>query len=114
MDCGNKAAVVETMASVVSRLPQNHNVKLEGDSKIIEPCYFGSNVVLHNSTVGPNVSIASNVSITNSTLENTSIESNSKVENCQLKNSLVDEYCQVIGVKGVLDLGSYNSIQNND
>jgi glucose-1-phosphate thymidylyltransferase len=114
MDCGNKAAVLETMASVVSRLPQNHNVKLEGDSKIIEPCYFGNNVVLHNSTVGPNVSIASNVSITNSTLENTSIESNSKVENCQLKNSLVDQYCQVIGVKGVLDLGSYNSIQNND
>jgi glucose-1-phosphate thymidylyltransferase len=114
MDCGNKAAVVETMASVVSRLPQNHNVKLEGDSKIIEPCYFGNNVVLHNSTVGPNVSIASNVSITNSSLENTSIESNSKVDNCQLKNSLVDEYCQVIGVKGVLDLGSYNSIQNND
>ena len=114
MDCGNKAAVVETMASVVSRLPQNHNVKLEGDSKIIEPCYFGNNVVLHNSTVGPNVSIASNVSIMNSTLENTSIETNSKVENCQLKNSLVDEYCQVIGVKGVLDLGSYNSIQNND
>jgi hypothetical protein len=50
----------------------------------------------------------------NSTLENTSIESNSKVENCQLKNSLIDEYCQVAGVNGVLDLGSYNSIQNND
>jgi glucose-1-phosphate thymidylyltransferase len=114
MDCGNKNAVVETMASVVSRLPQNHDVQLIGDSKIIEPCYFGKNVVLHNSTVGPHVSVASNVSITNSTLQNTSIESNSKVENCQLTNSLVDEYCQVSGVVGVLDLGSYNSIQNND
>jgi glucose-1-phosphate thymidylyltransferase len=114
MDCGNKVAVVETMASVVSRLPQNHNVQLEGDSKIIEPCYFGNNVVLRNSTVGPNVSVASNVSIVNSKLENTSIESNSKIENCQLINSLLDEYCQVAGVNGVLDLGSYNSIQYNE
>ena len=114
MDCGNKNAVVETMISVVSRLPQNHNVKLEGDSKIIEPCYFGNNVVLHNATVGPNVSVASNVSITNSILENSSVESNSKIENCQLTNSLIDEYCQVAGVIGVLDLGSYNSIRNND
>ena len=114
MDCGNKKAVVETMVSVVSRLPQNHNVQLEGDSKIIEPCYFGNNVVLHNSIVGPNVSIASNVSITNSTLENSSIESNCKIENSQLKNSLVDEYCQVSGINGVLDLGSYNSIQYNE
>ncbi len=114
MDCGNKKAVVETMVSVVSRLPQKHNVQLEGDSEIIEPCYFGNNVVLRNSTVGPNVSIASNVSITNSKLENSSVESNSKIENCQLTNSLIDEYCQVAGVKGVLDLGSYNSIQNND
>jgi glucose-1-phosphate thymidylyltransferase len=114
MDCGNKVAVVETMASVVSRLPQNYNVQLEGDSKIIEPCYFGNNVVLRNSTVGPNVSVASNVSIVNSKLENTSIESNSKIENCQLTNTLVDEYCQVAGVNGILDLGSYNSIQIND
>ena len=114
MDCGNKSAVLETMASVVSRLPQNHNVKLEGDSKIIEPCYFGNNVVLHNATVGPNVSIASNVTLTNSKIENSSVESNSKIENCQLTNSLIDEYCQVAGVNGVLDLGSYNSIQNND
>jgi len=114
MDCGNKSAVVETMASVVSRLPQNHSVQLEGDSKIIEPCYFGNNVVLHNSIVGPNVSVASNVSITNSTLENSSVESNCKIENCQLKNSLVDEYCQVSGINGVLDLGSYNSIQYNE
>jgi glucose-1-phosphate thymidylyltransferase len=114
MDCGNKKAVVETMVSVVSRLPQNHNVQLQGDSKIIEPCYFGSNVIISNSIVGPNVSVASNVSITNSKLENTSIESNCKIENCQLTNSLVDEYCQLVGVNGVLDLGSYNSIQIND
>lgn len=114
MDCGNKKAVVETMVSVVSRLPQNHNVQLEGDSKIIEPCYFGSNVVISNSTIGPNVSVASNVSIVNSKLESTSVESNCKIENCQLTNSLIDEYCQVAGVNGVLDLGSYNSIQIND
>jgi glucose-1-phosphate thymidylyltransferase len=70
--------------------------------------------VLRNSTVGPNVSVASNVSIMNSKLENSSVESNSKIENCQLKNSLVDEYCQLSGINGVLDLGSYNSIQNNE
>jgi hypothetical protein len=49
-----------------------------------------------------------------SKLENSSVEANSKIENCQLTNSLIDEYCQVSGVKGILDLGSYNSIQNNE
>lgn len=112
MDCGNKEAVLDTLQEVLSNEHSIHESAKISNSQIIEPCHIGANVVIENAVVGPFVSVAENSTIQSSTLAHTSIESNCVIENAVLKRSMIDERCKINGVKGSLDLGSYNTILN--
>lgn len=112
MDCGNKDAVLDTLAEV---LTTEHRVSPSAqitNSQIIEPCHIGENVVIENAVIGPFVSIADHSIVKSSTLEKTSVESYCVIEHSILRRSLIDERCKINGVKGSLDLGSYNTILN--
>ena len=114
MDCGNKDAVLDTLAEV---LTTEHSVSASAqitNSQIIEPCHIGENVVIENAVVGPYASIADHCIIKSSTIEKSSVESYSVVEHSVLRRSLIDERCKINGVKGSLDLGSYNTVLNEN
>ena len=62
------------------RILETEGELLEGtytnsNSTVIPPCYIADGVEIHNSTIGPFVSIGQDTRIENSTIENSMIQS---------------------------------------
>ena len=115
LDCGNKDATVYTNQRVLefdNGKPQLRasNVKVE-NSKIIEPCFLGENVVITNSTVGPHVSIGAGTKVVGSTVKNSIIQQNSKIESSTIANSMIGNAAEVKDFNGDLSLGDYSVIK---
>ena len=114
MDCGNKAITVETNSKMLGYLEnkpelRGENITVE-NSEIIEPCYIGSNVVLRNAKVGPNVSIGDGCHIENATLQDTLIQTNTSIKNIDLKDSMIGNHASVDGKWTSLSLGDYSTM----
>ncbi|MDR1760734.1 MAG: NTP transferase domain-containing protein [Fibrobacter sp.] len=109
LDCGTSEAFIETNEFVLKKM----NVpvgKSYPDSKIIPPCYFGKNVAIENSTIGPNVSIGDNCTVTGSELSDCILDHGTFVKSSALQKSVLGESAIVEGVKGKLYLGDYSLI----
>ena len=92
MDCGNKNVTVATNSKVLElSFAEGENLSSKDvvleNSKIIQPCYIGTNVVLKNTTVGPNVSLGEGSVVENSTIKNSLIQSNVKISNANFQSS---------------------------
>ncbi|MDR6299853.1 sugar phosphate nucleotidyltransferase [Mesonia maritima] len=117
MDCGNKNVTVETNGRVLNFLQEENSEKLVSasvelkNSKIIEPCYIGENVVLENSTVGPHVSIGNNSEVKNSTIENSLIQENSLVQNAKLNNAMIGNHAKFDGKFTEISIGDYSVLE---
>ena len=113
MDCGNKDITVETNGRVLQftqKEGQNlvaKTVKLE-NSNIIEPCYIGENVVLINSTIGPNVSLGDDSLVENSTIKNSLIQTNTTIKNANLNNAMIGNYAYFDGNFTSVSIGDYS------
>jgi glucose-1-phosphate thymidylyltransferase len=108
LDCGNKDATVYTN----SRILKHKNIKgTSANSKIIQPCFIGTNVQILNSTVGPFASIGDNTSIENSTLKNCIVQTNSKIKNAKLCNSMIGNYVEFSGISSDSSIGDYSIIK---
>ncbi|WP_121666158.1 sugar phosphate nucleotidyltransferase [Mesonia aquimarina] len=116
MDCGNKNVTVETNGKMLNFLKADgektvsDSVKLE-NSEIIEPCYIGENVVLKNSTVGPNVSIGDDSIIENSRLKNSLIQTNASIKNATLDNSMIGNHAKYDGDFKQISIGDYSVLE---
>lgn len=113
LDCGNYKATVYTNQRVLEHI-KNENIvdrSLKNEeSKIIEPCFIGKNVVLKNATVGPHVSIGDNSRIENSTISNTIIQTNTTICNSTLNNSMIGNFVRISNNSQELSIGDYNEI----
>lgn len=113
LDCGNKDATVHTNLRWLE-LHKNGAVKPNSfknvNSEIVEPCFIGEGVEIHNSKVGPYVSIGDNTKIDNSQVSNSIIQKNSVVRNAEITNSMLGNFVQVEGGKAELSLGDYSVI----
>lgn len=116
MDCGNKNVAVETNGRMLNFLHEDgedlvsDTVELD-NSKIIPPCYIGENVVLKNSTVGPNVSIGNDTEISNAEIKNTLIQTNSKVSNAKLDNAMIGNHAKYDGDFKEISIGDYSVLE---
>lgn len=116
MDCGNKNVTVETNGRMLNFLKQDgeklvdDSVKLE-NSQIIEPCFIGEDVVLRNSTVGPNVSIGEGSVISNSTITDSLIQTNAQVENAKLRNAMIGNFARFNGDFKEISIGDYSVLE---
>jgi len=114
MDCGNKAITVETNSKMLGYLENKPELRGENitvdNSEIIEPCYIGSNVVLKNAKVGPNVSIGDGCHIENATLQDTLIQTHTTIKNIDLKDSMIGNHASVDGKWTSLSLGDYSTM----
>jgi len=116
MDCGNKDATVDTnkMTLTFDHADQkpliSNDVKLI-NSKIIEPCYIGKNVLLTNSTVGPHVTLGDDCVINNATLENCLIQNDTKILNTKLQNSMLGSHVHYDGEFTSVSLGDYSVME---
>lgn len=116
MDCGNKDVTVETNSRMLGFLHNDgehlvdYNVKLE-NSNIIPPCYIGKNVVLINTTVGPNVSLGDGSHVQNSEIKNSLVQNHSHIKNAQLDNAMIGNHVSFDGSFKSISIGDYSVLE---
>lgn len=116
MDCGNKAITIETNQRMLGFL-HNEGEPLIADeaeilnSTIIEPCSIEKGVKIHNSTIGPYVSIGSQTFINNCEIKNTIVQSQSKISNAKIQNSMIGNHVIYDGEYTSLSLGDYSVLE---
>ena len=117
MDCGNKAVTIETNSRMLGFLKEDgeeelisSSVKLE-NSKIIEPCFIGTNVYLKNATIGPNVSIGENCMIEDATVKNSLIQTNSIIKNATLDDAMIGNNVIFDGNFTKISIGDYSVLE---
>ena len=117
MDCGNKAITIETNQRMLGFLKADGveqlvaaSAKLE-NSKIIEPCFVGENVVLKNTTIGPFVSVGNGTVIENSIIENSLIQTNSEITNAKLHNAMIGNNVKFNGEFTSISIGDYSILE---
>lgn len=113
LDCGNKNATVYTNQRILEH-KQNELVKASyviENSKIIEPCFIGENVIIKDSTVGPHVSIGANTVIAGSEVKNSIIQTNTQIEKAELSSSMVGNYAVFSGKSNDVSLSDYSTVK---
>ena len=116
MDCGNKNVTVDTNSRLLSFLMvdgQNlvSDSVISNNSTIIQPCFIGENVVLTNSTVGPNVSIGNNCKVDDSAIRNSLIQNNTQILNATLDNAMIGNHAKFNGNFTSVSIGDYSVLE---
>ena len=117
MDCGNKAVTLETNQRMLVFLKADgeeqlisNSVKNE-NSKILEPCYIGENVILKNAIIGPNVSIGKNCVIEDSTVKNSLIQNETTIKNANLDEAMIGNHVKYDGKFTKISIGDYSILE---
>jgi glucose-1-phosphate thymidylyltransferase len=111
LDCGNKDSTVFTNQRYLEYIK---DTKLIADSAkivnstIIHPVYLGENVEIHNSVIGPHVSVGNHTKIKGSVIQNAIIQQHTQIENANLKNSMVGSHVKYSKESAELSVGDYN------
>jgi glucose-1-phosphate thymidylyltransferase len=117
MDCGNKNVTLETNTRMLGFLKADGEEQMiaqsvkNNNSTIIEPCYIGENVELHNATVGPNVSIGNNCVIENSSVKNSLIQNHTNIKNATLDNAMIGNHVTYDGDFTAISIGDYSVLE---
>ncbi|WP_191858378.1 sugar phosphate nucleotidyltransferase [Hanstruepera ponticola] len=116
MDCGNKTVTVETNAKMLGFLQDDGEqliapcLKIE-NSKIVQPCYIGKNVILKDSTIGPFVSIGDNSTIESSTVKNSLIQTHTTIKNANLDEAMIGNHAIFDGDFSKISIGDYSVLE---
>lgn len=116
MDCGNKDVTVDTNSRMLNFLHQDGenliaaNVKLE-NATIIPPCYIGEDVILIDSTVGPNVSLGKATHLTNVKIENSLVQTHAHIRNANLNNAMIGNHATFDGEFKSISIGDYSVLE---
>ncbi|CAM1358066.1 Glucose-1-phosphate thymidylyltransferase [Tenacibaculum litopenaei] len=115
MDCGKKDPTVDTNKQILIFEEEaganlvSEDVVLE-NSKIIQPCYIGKNVILKDSTIGPHVSIGAGSTIENATIVNSLIQKNVQISNAKLDNAMIGNHAKYNGNFTSVSIGDYTEL----
>ena len=116
MDCGNKNVTVETNSRMLGFLHNDgehlvdYGAKLE-NSTVIPPCYIGPDVVLINSTIGPNVSLGKACHVVDSTIKNSLVQTHSHIRNAKLDNAMIGSHATFDGNFTSISIGDYSVLE---
>lgn len=117
MDCGNKEVAIDTNAKMLGFLKQDNEEQLiassvkQENSRIIEPCFIGENVVLKNSQIGPNVSIGNDCIIENTSVKNSLIQTHSTIKNANLEDAMIGNHVIYNGDFKRISIGDYSVLE---
>ena len=110
-DAGKLDTLLDTNREMLARGRARRPASTNG-SKIFDPVYIEDGVELHNSTIGPNVSVGAGSVITDSELRDTLVGDKSRITRSALRNSLVGDEVVLEGVKGEVTLGDNSEVRN--
>ncbi len=80
------------------------------NSTILDPVYVEDDVVITNSTIGPNVSVHAGAVIDGSTVRDSIVGSKSTVRNSELHGSMIGDEVVLDGVKGQVTIGDNSEV----
>lgn len=114
MDCGNKAAVLDTTRQVLAHEAKK-GVSLVAESAeltdtvVIPPCFIGEHVKISNAVIGPYVSIEAHTVIRNAVVRDSAIRSSSLIENTVLDQAMIGSHATYSPAQSTIDMGDYAS-----
>ncbi len=116
MDCGNKNVTVETNSRLLGFLEKDgqnlvHPETKTTNSTIIQPCFIGNDVVLINSTVGPNVSLGNGCHVIDSSIKNSLVQNHSNIKNANLDNAMIGSHASFDGNFTSISIGDYSVLE---
>ncbi|MFN2127742.1 MAG: sugar nucleotidyltransferase [Anaerolineales bacterium] len=116
MDCGNKEITVDTNKRVLQFAGEANESLISktvslNNSRIIEPCYIGENVVLKNATIGPHVSLGDNSLVEDSHVEDSLIQTNTIIKNAKLKEAMIGNNAYFDGHFQSVSIGDYSVLK---
>ena len=109
-DCGKKETILKSNQHFLKSADFSGSYN---GSKIVPPVHISESAEIIKSTIGPNVSIAGSVSISDSVIENSIIGESSTVKNADLKDSLIGRRVLIRNYKGTLNLGDNSIIEGS-
>jgi glucose-1-phosphate thymidylyltransferase len=108
-DCGTVDALLETnrflLANGHARPPD-----AGGDSAIVPPVSVDPSAVLQRSVIGPNVSIAAGVTISDSIVADSIVSEGARIEGATLTGSLVGSRAVVVGRRARINVGDDSQV----
>jgi glucose-1-phosphate thymidylyltransferase len=98
LDAGTPEAILETNAYLLQhQWESRHHSRTTQSNILIEPVYVHDSSQIHNSIIGPNVSIGANCTIEHSIIKNTIVDDGSDITQVAFMNSLIGMGCSVNG-----------------
>lgn len=88
-DCGKPETLLNTNTYILNRDHLEENEHEFVNTKLRQPVYIGENCTIHNSEIGPNVTIADGAAVKDSKIMNSLICEGSTVTNAELENVIV-------------------------
>ncbi len=113
LDCGNKAITVQSNSRYLGFLKENQ-IAATADIKnsvLIPPVFIGDRTKVHNSVIGPGVSIGSDGLVSGSIIRDSLIQNNTTLSNVNLANSMIANFVKVASTPKDLSAGDYSECE---
>lgn len=116
MDCGNKDVTVDTNSRMLNFLEKDgenliSNTARLDNATIIPPCFIGDDVVIINSTVGPNVSLGKATHIVETKIKNSLVQTHAHIRNANLNNAMIGNHATFDGNFTSISIGDYSVLE---
>jgi len=110
-DAGEQGTLLETNRIMLEKGRARRPSSLPPDVRVIDPVYVEDNVVLSDTTIGPNVAIGTGSRVEGSELRDTIVGSGSTVVNSTLADSLIGDAAVVEGVRGQINVSDHSVVR---
>jgi glucose-1-phosphate thymidylyltransferase len=108
-DAGKLDTLLDTNRAMLER-GRARGPRNAKNSTIVDPVYVEDDVVITNSTIGPNVSVHAGAVIEGSTIRDTIVGSRSTIRSSELHGSMIGEEVVLEGVKGQVTIGDNSEV----
>jgi len=108
-DAGKLDTLLDTNRAMLER-GRARGPRNAKNSTIVDPVYVEDDVVITNSTIGPNVSVHAGAVIDGSTIRDTIVGSKSTIRSSELHGSMIGEEVVLEGVKGQVTIGDNSEV----
>lgn len=116
LDCGNKAACIYTNERVLENAQGKEQLQFSKEFKntrIIEPCFIGEDVVLENVILGPHASVGKGSVIKNSIVKNSIIQTETSINGVILDKAMLGNKVEVSLKPRDYSLGDYTTVNDD-
>jgi len=110
-DAGEQGTLLETNRTMLEKGRAKMPSTIPGHVKIVQPVYIEENVILANSTIGPNVSIGAGSRIEGSQLSDTIVGTGATVSTSVLRLSMIGDSAVVEGAKGQINVSDHSVVK---